>query len=81
MSTGEGTTSFESGNDGWQMPPAAAGSATNANTWIITDAAGFPEGAVIAGTDSLLWGFGLEGVTGATRRAELMGRAIDCLLR
>jgi Zinc carboxypeptidase len=76
-----GTTSFEGGNDGWQMPPAPAGSATNANTWIITDAAGFPEGAVIAGNDSLLWGFGLEGVTGAAKRAELMGRAIDYLLR
>jgi hypothetical protein len=79
--TQPGTTSFEGGNDGWQMPPAPAGSATNANTWIITDAAGFPEGAVIAGNDSLLWGFGLEGVTGAAKRAELMGRAIDYLLR
>jgi hypothetical protein len=81
VSTGEGTTSFESGNDGWQMPPAPAGSATNANTWEITDPAGFPEGAVIAGPDSLLWGFGLEGVTDHLRREELMGRAIDYLRR
>jgi hypothetical protein len=76
-----GTTSFESGNDGWQMPAAPAGSATNANTWEITDAAGFPEGAIIAGPDSLLSGFGLEGVTGAAKRAELMGRAIVYLRR
>jgi hypothetical protein len=76
-----GTTSFETGNDGWQMPPAPAGSATNANTWVITDAAGFPEGAIIAGRSSLLWGFGLEGVTDAARRTELMGRAIAYLRR
>jgi Zinc carboxypeptidase len=81
VSTTEGTTSFESGNDGWQMPAAPAGSATNANTWVITTAGGFPEGAVIAGPDSLLWGFGLEGVTDAARRDELMGRAIAYLLR
>jgi hypothetical protein len=76
-----GTTSFETGNDDWQMPAAPAGSATNANTWEITDSAGFPEGAIIAGPDSLLWGFGLEGVTGAAKRAELMGRAIVYLRR
>src|SRR6266540_2164816 len=81
VSTGEGTTSFESGNDGWEMPAAPAGSATNANTWTITTAGGFPEGAAIAGPDSLLWGFGLEGVTAADRREELMGRAIDYLRR
>jgi hypothetical protein len=81
VSTGDGTTSFEAGNDGWQMPAAPAGSATNANTWEITDSAGFPEGAIIAGPDSLLWGFGLEGVTGEARRDELMGRAIDYLRR
>jgi hypothetical protein len=81
VSTGEGTTSFESGSDGWEMPAAPAGSATNANTWEITTAGGFPEGAIIAGPNSLLWGFGLEGVTDADRREELMGRAIDYLRR
>jgi hypothetical protein len=80
VSTGEGTTSFESGADGWQMPDAPAGSAPNSNTWIVTDAAGFPEGSAIARPHSLLWGFGLEGVTGATTRATLMGRAMDHLL-
>jgi hypothetical protein len=76
-----GTTSFENGNDGWQMPPAPAGSATNANTWTVTDAAGFPEGASITGQRSILWGFGLEGVTDAARRTELMGRAAAYLRR
>jgi zinc carboxypeptidase len=81
VSTGEGTTSFESGNDGWQTPAAPAGSAANFNTWEITSAGGFPEGAVIAGPNSLLWGFGLEGVTGAATRNALMARAIDYLRR
>ena len=79
VSTGEGTTSFESGDDGWQMPDAPAGSAPNFNTWEITSAGGFPEGAVIATPSSLLWGFGLEGVTDEGVRDELMGRAIDFL--
>jgi hypothetical protein len=81
VSTGEGTTSFETGNDGWTTPDAPAGSAPNFNTWEVTSAAGFPEGAVIAGPDILLWGFGLEGVSDAATRNELMGRAIDYLLR
>jgi zinc carboxypeptidase len=81
VSTTEGTTSFETGNDGWQMPAAPAGSAANFNTWEITSAGGFPEGAVIAGPSSLLWGFGLEGVTDAATRNALMGRAVTYLLR
>jgi bacillopeptidase F (M6 metalloprotease family) len=79
VSTGEGTTSFETGNDGWTMPDAPVGSAPNFNTWEITSAGGFPEGAVIATPSSLLWGFGLEGVTDESVRDELMGRAIDFL--
>ncbi len=79
VSTDEGTTSFESGNDGWTMPDAPAGSAPNFNTWEVTSAGGFPEGAVIATPSSLLWGFGLEGVTDESVRDQLMGRAIDFL--
>jgi zinc carboxypeptidase len=76
-----GSTDFESGAGGWQMPGAPAGSAPNFNTWVVTDGAGFPEGAVIATPSSLLWGFGLEGVTGAATRAQLMGQAITYLRR
>jgi hypothetical protein len=79
VSTGEGTTSFESGNDGWTMPNAPAGSAPNFNTWEVTSSGGFPEGAVIATPSSLLWGFGLEGVTDESVRDQLMGRAIAFL--
>jgi zinc carboxypeptidase len=80
VSTTEGSTDFESGAAGWQMPDAPAGSVPNFNTWKVTDAAGFPEGAAISTPDSLLWGFGLEGVNGAAARAELMDRAMDYLL-
>ena len=80
VSTGEGSTSFETGADGWQAPDAPEGSVPNFNTWIVTDAAGFPEGSVIATPDSLLMGFGLEGVSDAAVRSLLMGRAMDYLL-
>ena len=35
VSTGEGTTSFESGLDGWTVPGAPAGSPGNDNDWIV----------------------------------------------
>ena len=35
----------------------------------------------MATTDTLYMGFGLEGITGAENRNEVMGRAIDYLLR
>jgi hypothetical protein len=76
-----GTTSFETGDAGWTTPDAPAGSAANFNTWEVTSAAGFPEGAVVAGPDTLLWGFGLEGVSDAATRNQLMKRAIEYLRR
>ena len=80
VSTGEGTTSFESGDGGWTPPDAPAGSAPNFNTWIVTDPTGFPEGAVIATPDTLYMGFGFEGITDAATRNEVMGEAMDFLL-
>ncbi len=80
VSTGEGTTDFETGDGGWTTPDAPAGSAPNFNTWTVTDAAGFPEGAVIATPDTLYMGFGFEGITDAATRNEVMGRAMDFLL-
>jgi zinc carboxypeptidase len=80
VSTGEGSTDFESGDGGWTMPPAPAGSAPNTNTWIVTDATGFPEGAVVATPDTLYMGFGFEGITDAATRNEVMGKAMDYLL-
>jgi murein tripeptide amidase MpaA len=79
VSTGEGTTSFEAGLDGWTatQPP---GSAPNANNWERVSAAGFPEGAVIATPDTLYMGFGFEGISDAAVRNMVMGRAMDYLL-
>jgi Zinc carboxypeptidase len=74
------STSFETDLSGWQVSGAPEGSATNANDWIRTDAAGFPVGASITTPNSLLMGFGIEGITGADARAEVIGRAMDHLL-
>jgi hypothetical protein len=75
------STSFEGGDTGgWTATGPPPGSAPNLNNWVITTAAGFPEGASITTEDSLLLGFGLEAVTGADNRAEVMGRAMDYFL-
>ena len=81
VSTGQGSTSFEGADTGgWQVTGPPPGSAPNVNNFVFTDAAGFPEGATITTEDSLLLGFGLEAVTGADARAEVMGRAMDYFL-
>ena len=74
-------TSFEgSDTGGWAVSGSPAGSAPNANDWVFTTAAGFPEGAAITTPDTIYLGFGLEGVNGAATRAEVMDRALDHLL-
>ncbi|CRK58257.1 Carboxypeptidase A1 precursor [Alloactinosynnema sp. L-07] len=80
MTTGEGTTSFETGLDGWAATGPAAGSAPNPNNFIRATAAGFPEGAVVATADTLYFGFGFEGISGAAVRNEVMDRAIEYLI-
>ena len=75
------TTSFETGLDGWTMPGQPAGSAPNANDFIRTTAAGFPEGAVVATPDTIYMGFGFEGISDAATRNAVMGRAMNYLLR
>ena len=79
VSTGEGTTSFEARLDGWTIPGAPPGSAPNANDFIRTTAAGFPEGPVATTADTLYFGFGFEGITDEADRNEVMGRAIGHL--
>ena len=74
------TTSFETGLDGWTTPGAPSGSAANANDWVATDASGFPVGATITTPDSLLMGFGFEGIATPAARNEVMGRALEHLL-
>jgi hypothetical protein len=80
VSTGEGTTSFETGLDGWSVPGAPPGSSPNPNDFTRTTAAGFPEGPVATTDDSVYVGFGFEGITDEADRNEVMGRAIGHLL-
>jgi hypothetical protein len=80
VSTGA-STSFEDGLGGWTVTGPAAGSAPNANNFVRTTAAGFPEGATITTDDTIYLGFGLEGISGPASRASVMGRAMSYLLR
>jgi hypothetical protein len=88
VSTGEGSTSFEDDGDptdGWTVPGAPQDAqgieGPNRNDWIRRAGLGIKEGAVVATGDTVYMGFGLEGITGALTRTEVMGRAIDYLLR
>jgi hypothetical protein len=81
VSTGEGSTSFETDLGGWQVTGAPTGSAPNANDFERTGAGTFPEGAVVETSDTLYLGFGLEGITGASTRNAVLGKAMHYLLR
>ena len=88
VSTGEGSTSFEDDAeplDGWTVPGAPQDpqgiEGANRNDWTRRGGLGIKEGAVVATDDTLYMGFGFEGITGATTRNQIMGRAIDYLLR
>jgi Zinc carboxypeptidase len=80
VSTGEGTTSFETGLDDWTIPGAPAGSAPNTNDFTRTTPAGFPEGPSATTEDTIYFGFGFEGITDEADRNEVMGRAMSHLL-
>jgi hypothetical protein len=88
VSTGEGSTSFEADadpTDGWtptgapQDPEGIEG--PNRNDWVRRGGLGIKEGAAVATADTLYLGFGLEGITGAATRNQVMDRAVDYLLR
>jgi hypothetical protein len=81
VSTGEGSTDFETDMGGWEVTGPPEGSGGNANDFVRITAAGFPEAAVVATDDTLYMGFGLEGITDAETRAAVLGRAVDYLLR
>jgi hypothetical protein len=75
------TQSFESGLEGWTVSGPAPGSGANATDWIVTDASGFPVGAAISTSDSLLMGYGFEGISTPASRDAVMGRILHHLLR
>jgi Zinc carboxypeptidase/Immune inhibitor A peptidase M6 len=82
VSTGEGTTSFEDDadpEDGWTIPGGPADSPPNPNDWERTGSVGFEEGAVVSTDDSLMFGFGFEGVTTAAQRTTVLGRSMNYL--
>jgi hypothetical protein len=79
VSTGEGTTSFEAGLDGW-TPGQPSDSAPNGNDFEVTDAGGFPEAAVVTTDRTVYMGFGFEGITGADTRNDVMGKVMEYLL-
>jgi len=83
VSTGEGTTSFETEADpmdGWTVTGPPPGSSPNPNNFHRITAAGFPEAAVVATPTSLYAGFGFEGISDAATRNAVMGRVIKHLL-
>ena len=80
VSTGEGSTSFETGFDGWTPAGPPPGSAPNGNNFDRITAAGFPEAAVVATKDTVYMGFGFEGITDAATRNDVMDRVMTYLL-
>ena len=77
--TEPGSESFEAGLGAWSVPGPPAGSDPNPNDWERTESVGFEEGAATATANSLYFGFGLEGVTGADSRAAIMDKSLDYL--
>jgi hypothetical protein len=75
------TEDFETGLDGWTVSGAPEGSAPNANDFQRITGAGFPEGAAVAMDDSVLQGYGIEGITGETKRKDVVARTMQYLLR
>jgi hypothetical protein len=69
-------TSFETDLGGWSVPGAPADSGANVNDWIRSQSVGYVDGPGVATDHSLYWGFGLEGVTGAANRAQLVKDAM-----
>ena len=75
------TTSFETDLGGWEVTGPPEGSAPNPDNFTRITGAGFPEGAAVAMDDSVLMGYGIEGITGADARAAVAGRTMQYLLR
>jgi len=72
-------TSFEDGFGAWTVAGPPADSPGNSNDWISRESLGYVDAPGMATADTLLWGFGLEGVTGADNRATLIKDALTYL--
>jgi Zinc carboxypeptidase/Immune inhibitor A peptidase M6 len=80
VSTGDGSTGFETDLGGWTPAGPPEGSAPNPNNYIRTESVGFEEGAIVSTEDTLYFGFGFEGISDAASRNEVMGASMVYLL-
>ncbi|MFE2559184.1 M14 family zinc carboxypeptidase [Streptomyces sp. NPDC059352] len=71
---------FETGLGAWSVPGAPAGSPGNGADWTRSPAL-FHSQAAVTTRDTVLLGYGLEHVPGATERGRLLGRALAVLRR
>lgn len=74
------STSFETDMGGWAITGPPEGSGPNANNWLRSDSSSFPVGNAITTPQSVLLGFGLEGVSTAAERNDVMRRILAHLL-
>jgi murein tripeptide amidase MpaA len=81
VSTGEGSTGFETADmGGWAVPGPPEGSASNPNDFRRTTSVGFEEAAVVSTPDTLYFGFGFEGISTLADRKDVMARALAYLM-
>ena len=71
---------FETGLAPWVAGPPPAGTENNA-AWVARGAVGFAEGPGIATEDTMLWGFGLEGISTRAERSAALKDALTYLQR
>jgi hypothetical protein len=74
------STSFEEDLGGWVVSGPPPGSGANSNDWTRSTEAAFPVGASITTGNSIILGFGIEGIRSAEERAAVVGRAVGYLL-
>jgi hypothetical protein len=74
------STGFETGLAPWVAGPQPAGT-ENAAGWVARGTVGFKEGPGIATEDTLLWGFGLEGISTRAQRSGALKDALTYLER
>ena len=72
------STGFETGLAPWVAGPQPAGT-ENAAAWVARGAVGFTDGPGIATEDTLLWGFGLEGISTRAERSAALKDALTYL--
>ena len=72
------STSFETDLGGWTVTGPPPGSGPNGNNFV-TDASGFPVGASITTPDSILTGYGFEGIATPAERNAVMRRVLSYL--